>query len=437
MIENSYFPSKEDALAQLELLTNGVIGRSKNQQKLLEYLLNRELPVIEGNSTDYNAPKEIEIAVDVFGKSEDFNPAEDSTVRVNISNLRKKLENFYLQEGSSEKFYISIPVGAYRLSFKKNKDIVPSPSIVSAEPNMAAEQQVDNKSNKILLVAGLLCISVIINLFAVFYWFDTELEAEKVIVKRHNVWSELEASEKPVMIVLGDIYNFSEFNKELNRRRTVLDPNINSDEELKQYLQQYPEHPNATFGYRQKLVTKGSSIALKNVFNILDSKKRVNYRIASEISAYHLRSFDIIYLGPLNAMGILEEYFKGSHFKIDKHNLVLTNADSSKTYSSPDNISEGYTDYGLFAKMDGPRDNLIYIMSGFSDPSIMQVSWFMTNEADLSSQEFETQISQNKLSSYNNFEMLFKVPSMDGIDIKHQIIYGGKVDSAAIWTSAE
>ena len=70
------------------------------------------------------------------------------------------------------------------------------------------------------------------------------------------------------------------------------------------------------------------------------------------------------------------------------------------------NVTKGYTDYGLFAKVDGPRNNKIYIISGFSDPSIMQISWFMSNQSNLLSKEFSDAINDNQLSSYNNFEMI-------------------------------
>ncbi|MCF2950386.1 helix-turn-helix domain-containing protein [Paraglaciecola aquimarina] len=435
MSENSYLPSKQEAQAQLERINSSALGRSKNQQKLLEYLLNRELESKDDGHSESYIPKEIEIAIDVFGKSSDFNPTDDSTVRVNISNLRKKLENYYSSKGIKETFVITIPIGGYRLVFKKNTEVNP---VNTASASARKEDKALTgylKPTYVLVI--LLVVSIVVNLFLGFYDAGSTPKLAKTRAKTHLLWADLESSTKPIMVVLGDIYNFSEFEESLNRRRTILDTNVNSDDDLQQYLAKYPEASNITMGFRQKLVNKGSVIALKNIFNLIDDKKRVNYRIASELTVYHLRTFDIIYLGPLNAMGILEEYFKGSHFQVDKHNLVLANDDLTKRYSSPQNITESYIDYGLFAKVDGPRNNKIYIMSGFSDPSIMQVSWYMTNNTDLWSKEFETLISDYQLSSLNNFEMIFKVPSMDGVDIKHKIIYAGTVDSSAIWTSAE
>lgn len=435
MSDNRYLPSKEEAFTQLERLNSSAIGRSKNQQKLLEYLLNRELGDVESESAEYKVPKEIEIAVDVFGKNVDFNPADDSTVRVNVSNLRKKLENYYLQEGSSEAFYITIPVGGYRLVFKKNSNIehVQSDNLISAPSSIPISNNAPSKAKRWPML--LLIASVLINLVAGVFWFNKEPEKSVDIVKKHALWSDFEQSTLPTMIVMGDVYNFSEFDKELNRRRNIIDPAINSDEELQSYLNENPEQPNSTQGYQQSLVTKGSSIALKNFLNLFNTVKKTNFRLASELSVYQLRSFNIIYIGPLNAMGILEPYFKGSHFNLDKQKGILANEDQSLTYSSPHNLSEGYTDYGLFAKVDGPRKNKIYIFSGFSDPSIMQMSWFMSNTGSLLSKEFSKAMNKYNLSSYNNFEILFKVPSIDGIDMKHKIVYGGKVDSRAIWTS--
>ena len=40
-------------------------------------------------------PKEISIAIEIFGRKNDYDPANDSTVRVYIHNLRKKLQDYY------------------------------------------------------------------------------------------------------------------------------------------------------------------------------------------------------------------------------------------------------------------------------------------------------------------------------------------------------
>jgi len=62
---------------------SGVLGRSKNYSALLQYLVQCSL--------DGKSPKEIELAVEVLGRAEDFDVSADSAVRVYVHQLRKKL----------------------------------------------------------------------------------------------------------------------------------------------------------------------------------------------------------------------------------------------------------------------------------------------------------------------------------------------------------
>lgn len=53
----------------------------------------------------------------VFGKRQHFDPAEDSSVRVNVRQLRLKLFEYYQQAGEAEGMHLSIPKGGYVLEF--------------------------------------------------------------------------------------------------------------------------------------------------------------------------------------------------------------------------------------------------------------------------------------------------------------------------------
>jgi hypothetical protein len=78
-------------------------------QNLLTYLLTATL--------DEKIPKEITIAIDVFGKDSNFNSNKDSTVRYHVHMLRKKLENYYKSEGTKDKNQLVIPKGHYEIKF--------------------------------------------------------------------------------------------------------------------------------------------------------------------------------------------------------------------------------------------------------------------------------------------------------------------------------
>jgi hypothetical protein len=81
-------PAADDSLSQQRALqhevgriqASGALGEAR-LRKLFDYLSERTLA---GES-----PKEIAIAVDVFGKSSDFDVSQDALVRVYIHKLRK------------------------------------------------------------------------------------------------------------------------------------------------------------------------------------------------------------------------------------------------------------------------------------------------------------------------------------------------------------
>ena len=69
--------------------------------------------------------KETVIAIDVFNRDSSFDPGDSSIVRSSIFNLRKKLDAYYLTEGSDDSIYISIPKGSYRVVFQEKRTGIP------------------------------------------------------------------------------------------------------------------------------------------------------------------------------------------------------------------------------------------------------------------------------------------------------------------------
>jgi hypothetical protein len=55
-----------------------------------------------------NLIKEYNVAVQALGRAEDFDPSQDSVVRVEVSRLRKRLQQFYETEGASHKIHLHL-----------------------------------------------------------------------------------------------------------------------------------------------------------------------------------------------------------------------------------------------------------------------------------------------------------------------------------------
>jgi hypothetical protein len=89
------------------IVKSEVLRGSESLCHLLEYLASHSVDE-QGSSV-----KEYQIATEVFGRSADFDPRLDSTVRVQTSRLRAKLAEYYAGPGAQDEVIVEIPRGAY------------------------------------------------------------------------------------------------------------------------------------------------------------------------------------------------------------------------------------------------------------------------------------------------------------------------------------
>ncbi len=88
------------------------LKRAVRLQELLFYISKRSLK--EGCDRVY----EQEIGCQVFGRPESYDTAYDNIVRTNISDLRKRIEQYFNSEGRHEKLIMELPRGSYVPVFK-------------------------------------------------------------------------------------------------------------------------------------------------------------------------------------------------------------------------------------------------------------------------------------------------------------------------------
>ena len=113
-------------LEQIERIVNSpVLQNSEALCTLLKFLARRSLEAPE-------VPlKEHQIATVVFGRSPDFDPRLDSTVRVQMSRLRAKLAEYYNNAGRDDSIVVEIPKGSHGVTFRE-REAPPVPATVPA-----------------------------------------------------------------------------------------------------------------------------------------------------------------------------------------------------------------------------------------------------------------------------------------------------------------
>jgi hypothetical protein len=92
------------------IVNSDVLRGSESLCHLLEYLASHSV------DEQASSVKEYQIATEVFGRTPDFDPRLDSTVRVQTSRLRAKLAEFYAGPGAQDSVIIEIPRGAYSVA---------------------------------------------------------------------------------------------------------------------------------------------------------------------------------------------------------------------------------------------------------------------------------------------------------------------------------
>jgi|SRR5580658_41084 hypothetical protein len=121
------------------VLTSGIFENKPRLANLLKYICERHF------DGDTGAIKEYSIATDVFGRSQSFDQATDSIVRVEAFRLRKKLREFYDGEGADQPIEIVVAPGHYRPEFIDRTPGARSPNSFHNSVPMPARRRSDRE----------------------------------------------------------------------------------------------------------------------------------------------------------------------------------------------------------------------------------------------------------------------------------------------------
>lgn len=123
-------PTAEEKLAQLErVVQSSVFQGAGIILTMLQYLGRLSIADPELQVKEYT------IALEVFGRSSEFDPRTNSVVRVQAKRLRTKLQEYYAGEGRNDRVLVDLPKGHYRVFFSYQEP----QEDVALQANTAAE----------------------------------------------------------------------------------------------------------------------------------------------------------------------------------------------------------------------------------------------------------------------------------------------------------
>ena len=412
-------PESMQALAH-RIRATGALGRSQLIQKLFDFL-------IECSATG-RAPKETEVAIEVFGKDTGFDVAQDAMVRVYVHKLRRKLEEYYSAAGHGDPFQLTIPKGAYRIVVHA-RDAAPPPE----DP---AESPIPPSPAPRRWIFPVLAASIVVNLLLAggLFW-HSHRAAPADPVRSSAVWSRMLDSGRPLWVVLGDYYIFAETDKNMEVQRLVREFSINSATDLDQYLKLHPEFADRYQDMQLNYLPTSAAFALKDLLPLIaEANPRTRVVMASELTPEMLKSSDVIYIGYLSGMGMLSDLvFNGSRFQVGDSFDVLIDRGSGKQYISqaalPVPGEQTYHDIGYFATFAGPSGNQIMIVAGTRDVAVRRMAESITRPDSL-------QQLMARSGNQRSFEALYDVFAMNGTDLNGTLLLTGRIDTTRIWADA-
>jgi TolB-like protein/Flp pilus assembly protein TadD len=125
----------DDQAVRRELdLVLGSEGFARNERlsRFLRFVVERRL---EGRDPEL---KESVIAIEIFGRSPDYDPRRDPIVRTEATRLRARLSQYYVGEGKDDALRIELPKGGYSPCFHQSPPasaMSPAPPVVEKTPH--------------------------------------------------------------------------------------------------------------------------------------------------------------------------------------------------------------------------------------------------------------------------------------------------------------
>jgi len=384
------------------------------QKKLLEKIANSSefvasrvyasyLDYLVETTNQQRSLKEVTIAIEFFGKDSTFNPAEDTIVRAHTYTLRKKLENYYLNEGKDDEYRLRIPKGHYEARFVKvTEEIEHSKKLLKGL----------KKRCYLFVIALLVCLTAIL-------WFKNraalnQLRKYQFVELNDPIWKDYLHSELPILVVVGDHFFFDEYNPKYKQIVSIRDGKINSVEDLEALKTRYPD--DSVRPTDEPYFPYHSIWSLPPILNMLfavDQKPLM--RKSSSISPQILGEYNIIFVGSIKTLYILRHTLANSHFSFEilPHKITYTPPDSAEPQIFRTSLHSAgpNEDLVLALKLPGPTNNSIFIIASYHSLGAPEVVSYLTQTST------RTVMKQRFTEKYGAmpqfFEILFRVTGID------------------------
>jgi hypothetical protein len=432
-------PTPEEKLEQLErILHSRLLQGSESLMALLRYL------VREAVADPDVQIKESVIAVEVFGCGADFDSRTNSVVRVQTKRLRTKLQEYYQNEGATDRVSIDLPKGHYKVAFsfipKKDgstpaqvtqADAVSHPDSSSPEvANQRSTQKDYNWKNTLVLTVVVLSVAVA---FLTFSYINLRNRAQEVVETGGEtdygfVWSPFLKSDAATLTVLSNppVYRFLNNSDPAVVSKKSLQVTSEQTEMLGEVLKnklvmQQARAPRLVLS-TANYTGIGEAIGLYHLMNLFRTAGRdLTLKQSRTVSAEDLKNHNVILLGSswvndwVEKLPVKEDFVYGINASIEnKDPLPGEEREYRPAYN--EKTGEVKEDYALITVKPGLTDeHRLMILSGILSEGTQAAAEFVTRKEYLGALNQRLQQISGKDGPPKYYQVLLKVGVDNGI----------------------
>lgn len=288
--------------------------KSARMREFLFYICDRFL---HGRPSDIN---EQLIGHRVFGRRVDYNPSDDNIVRVEARNLRKRLEDYFANEGNKEPVVVLVPRGGYVPVFQERSLAAIAPAVEAPPAVLPAGVQVSPTGVKRTAAIPILSFALLLVAAAcVGLWVQNQrLQKTDGSAQRPAIWKQLFTRDRPTFVVIAD--SALALMQDVTGASVTLDDYING--KFPARLAQARENSEidrivATLARRQYTSIADAYLSSRILQQNPEFADRTGVRFARNLGIRDFNNNNVILLGSARANPWVELFDKHLNFRIE------------------------------------------------------------------------------------------------------------------------
>jgi len=395
---------------------------------------------VGGQSLKDGCPEihELEIGAKVFGRSASYDRSQDNIVRVNATELRKRIDLYFATEGAHETLILEIPRGGYKPVFHRRSPELQNDPALSAEISQPRDVELhetaatppvrEHRNTRVHLVWGAVCVALSVACFL-------EFQQARATHKLLDAWEG-----KPAVSLL-----WKDFVKPSQQTDIVLpDASLSIREELTGHPVALPDYINRQYMndteslsvskdrredlsdiYGHNLVAFGDYRAAQQILALSPVGSSLHLTLSRFFQAESVKHDNLILIGGKKANPWMYLFDDQMNFSLDfddtlGHGYIANRHPRSGEAASytPTRDPNGFDGYSVVAYLPNPGHNgNVIILTGTDSDATSAAAEFLTSEEQL--KKFQNTLHVQK---FPYFEVLLKTSRLSGTSLSSEIL---------------